>query len=193
MALTESHVPGPATPAVRDVTLGQLLEQAANSAPERIALIAGVPDPALRRQWTYSELTAEAHRTARALLTRFRPGERIAVWAQNLPEWVMLEFGAAMAGLVLVTVNPGFRTNEVEYVLKQSRAAGVFVVPSFRGNPMLETAREVAPRCGELREIISFDDWPAFIAAGDDRTIALPAVKPTDPAMIHYTRRTTRV
>src|SRR5579872_7381836 len=99
MALTESYVAGPARPAVRDITLGGLLEQAAKSAPERIALVAGVPDPALRRQWTYAEFYAEAQRTARALLTRFKPGDRIAVWAQNLPEWVMLEFGTALAGM----------------------------------------------------------------------------------------------
>jgi fatty-acyl-CoA synthase len=173
MVLTESYVAGPAAPAVRDITLGRLLERAANSAPDRIALIAGVPDPALRRQWTYSELYTEAQRTARALLGRFKPGERIAVWAQNLPEWVMLEFGAGLAGMVLVTVNPGFRANELEYVLKQSRSSGVFVVNSFRGKPMLETVREVAPRLPELREVICFDDWPAFIAAGDDRSIAL--------------------
>jgi acyl-CoA synthetase (AMP-forming)/AMP-acid ligase II len=191
MTLTESYVAGPAAPAVRDITLGQLLEQAAKSAPDRIALIAGVADPSQRRQWTYSELYAEAQRTARALLCRFKPGERIAVWAQNLPEWIMLEFGAGLAGMVLVTVNPGFRANEVEYVLKQSRSAGVFVVNSFRGNPMLETVREVAPRCPELREIICFDDWPAFIAAGDDTRIALPVVKPTDPVMIQYTSGTT--
>jgi len=191
MALTESHVAGPTTPAVRDITLGRLLEQAARSAPDRIALIAGVADPALRRQWTYSEFYAEAQRTARALLSRFKPGERIAVWAQNLPEWVMLEFGAGLAGMVLVTVNPGFRTNELEYVLKQSRSAGVFVVDSFRGNPMLETVRAVAPRCPELREIICFDDWAGFIAAGDDKAIALPDVKPTDPVMIQYTSGTT--
>ncbi len=190
MALKESHVAGVST-TVRDVTLGQLLEQAARSAPDRLALIAGVPDPAARRQWTYAELHSEAQRTARALLCRFKPGERVAVWAYNLPEWVMMEFGAAMAGMVLVTVNPGFRANEVEYVLKQSRAAGVFVVPAFRGNPMLDTVREVAARCPELREIISFDDWNAFIAAGDDRSIALPDVKPTDPVMIQYTSGTT--
>jgi len=191
MTLTESYVAGPTAPAVRDITLGQLLEQAARSAPERLALIAGVPDPALRRQWTYSELYTEAQRTARALLHRFKPGERIAVWAQNLPEWIMLEFGAGLAGMVLVTVNPGFRANELEYVLKQSRSAGVFVVTAFRGNPMLETVREVAPRCAELREIICFDDWAAFIATGDDKRIALLAVKPTDPVMIQYTSGTT--
>src|SRR6059058_4193806 len=187
MALTISHVAGPTTPAVREMTFGDLLRKAAEAAPDRLALIAGVPDPKLRRQWTYAQFYREAQRTARALLSRFKPGERIAVWAQNLPEWIMLEFGAGLAGMVLVTVNPGFRARELEYVLKQSRSAGVFVVNSFRGNPMLETVHEVAPRCAELREIICFDDWSAFIAAGDDKRIALPAVKPTDPVMIQYT------
>jgi len=191
MALTMSHVAGPITPAVREMTFGDLLRAAAEVAPERLALISGVPDPALRRQWTYAELYREAERTARALLTRFKPGERIAVWAQNIPEWVMLEFGAGMAGMVLVTVNPAFRANEVQYVLKQSRAAGCFVVDSFRGNPMLETVRTVRANCPELREIICFDDWSAFVSAGDDTSIKLPAVNPGDPVMIQYTSGTT--
>jgi fatty-acyl-CoA synthase len=104
MALTEAYVAGPSGPSVRDTTLGQLLEQAAHWAPDRIALIACVPDPALRRQWTYSEFYTEAQRTARAMLRRFKPGERIAVWAQNQPEWVMLGFGA---GKELTTNTPG--------------------------------------------------------------------------------------
>src|SRR5438874_2945171 len=128
MSLTESYIAGPTTPAVRDVTLGQMLEQAARSAPDRLALIAGVSDPALRRQWTYSELYTEAQRTARALLRRFKPRERIAVWAQNLPEWIMLEFAAALAAMVLVTIHPGFSPRELEYAPKQSRSAGVFAV-----------------------------------------------------------------
>ena len=76
-------------------------------------------------------------------------------------------------------------------MLKQSRSAGVFVVNGFRGNPMLETVQAVAPNCPELREIICFDDWDAFIAAGDDESIALPAVSPDDPVMIQYTSGTT--
>jgi fatty-acyl-CoA synthase len=191
MVLTMSHVAGPTTPAVREMTFGDLLRAATEAAPERLALISGVPDPALRRQWTYAELYREAERTARALVTRFKPGERIAVWAQNIPEWVMLEFGAGMAGMVLVTVNPAFRANEVQYVLKQSRAAGIFVVDGFRGNPMLETVGAVRANCPELREIICFDDWNAFVAAGDDTDIKLPSVNPGDPVMIQYTSGTT--
>ena len=191
MALTESHIAGPTTPAVREMTFGDLLRSAAEKAPDRIAMVAGVPDPAMRRQWTYSELYGEAQRTARALLSRFKPGERIAVWAQNVPEWIMLEFSAGLAGMVLVTVNPGFRANEVEYVLKQSRSAGIFVINSFRGNPMLETVHAVAARCPELREIVCFDDWSSFIAAGDDNTITIPIVRAGDPVMIQYTSGTT--
>jgi fatty-acyl-CoA synthase len=55
------------------------------------------PTQELRRQWTYARVYREVQRTARALLSRFKTGERIAVWAQNIPEWMMLEFGAGMA------------------------------------------------------------------------------------------------
>ena len=181
MQLTLSHTQGPAEPPLRDITLGQLLAWAAETTPDRLALIAGVPDPAARRQWTYAELYRDAERTARALRARFEPGERVAVWAPNLPEWVLLEFGCALAGVVLVTVNPAFRAHELEYVLKQSRSAGIFVVESFRGNPMRATVQQVAPNCAELRHVIRFDQWQDFLAGGDAPGIALPAVKSTDP------------
>jgi fatty-acyl-CoA synthase len=189
--LTMSHAAGANEPAVRDITLGDLLQWAAETTPDRIALIAGVPDKANRRQWSYAELYAQALRTARALRTRFEPGERVAIWAYNIPQWIMMEFGAAMAGVILVTVNPGLRSAEVEYVLKQSRSAGVLVVAEFRGNPMLATVQALRPRCPELREIICFDRWEAFLAAGDLAKPELPIVRSTDPVMIQYTSGTT--
>src|SRR5579863_3470373 len=189
--LTMSHAVGASAPAVRDITLGELLRSAAQTAPDRIALIAGVPDPASRRQWTYAELYAQSLRTARALRARFEPGERVAIWAHNIPEWIMTEFGAAMAGVILVTVNPGLRSSEVEYVLKQSRAAGVMVVPEFRGNPMLATVEALQSRLPELREIVCFDQWDAFLASGDIAKPELPIVRSTDPVMIQYTSGTT--
>ena len=191
MMLTMSHAAGPSEPVVRDITLGALLQWAAETTPDRIALIAGVPDRDNRRQWTYAELYLQSLRTARALRSRFEPGERVAIWAHNIPEWIMMEFGAAMAGVILVTVNPSLRSGEVEYILKQSRAAGVLVVPEFRGNPMLATAQALAPRCPELREIICFDQWDAFLASGDIAKPTLPPVRSTDPVMIQYTSGTT--
>ncbi len=191
MPLTLSHTQGPTEPPLRDMTLGELLTWAAQTTPERIALIAGVADPAARAQWTYAQLHTQAVRTARALCTRFKPGERVAIWAPNIAQWVMMEFGAAMAGVVLVTVNPAFKGAELQYVLNQSRSAGVFVVNAFRGNPMRATVAEVAPRCPELRHIVCFDDWEAFLAEGDAANIRLPTVQCTDPVMIQYTSGTT--
>jgi fatty-acyl-CoA synthase len=191
MMLTMSHAAGPNEPEVRDLTLGELLQWAAETTPDRIALIAGVPAPENRRQWTYAELYAQSLRTARALRSRFEPGERVAIWAHNIPEWIMMEFGAAMAGVILVTVNPGLRSGEVEYTLKQSRAAGLLVVSEFRGNPMLATAEGLKPRCPELREIICFDQWDEFLGSGDIANPKLPAVRSTDPVMIQYTSGTT--
>jgi fatty-acyl-CoA synthase len=192
MALTISHAFGALEPPVRDQTLGELLTWAAETTPDRVALITGVADPAARRQWTYAELHHDVVRTAHALQARFQPSERVAVWAPNIPEWIMLEFGAAMAGLVLVTVNPAFRAHEVEYVLNQSKSSGIFVLAEFRGNPLLATVEEVRHRCETLREVIRFDEWDAFLASGDALAgQPFPAVKPHDPVMIQYTSGTT--
>ena len=194
LPLALSHAIGPADPPVRDMTLGDLLDWAATTMPGRIAMVA-VPvhagNPAKRPQWTYAELRAQAMRCARALAARFKPGERVAVWAPNIPEWVMVEFGAAYAGLVLVTINPGFKAAEVQYALKQSRAAGILVMNSYRGNPMRATVDSIAPECPELRCIIGFDEWDALLASSDAATVELPEVKPGDAVMIQYTSGTT--
>jgi fatty-acyl-CoA synthase len=191
MALTESHAVGPTTPPIREITLGELLREAAATVPARVALVKGVSDPAARRQWTYAELYAEAERAACALSRRFAPGERIAVWAANVPEWVITEFACAMAGVVLVTVNPAFRAAELTYVLKQSRSAGILTMREYRGTQMLAMVREVAPQCPDLREIIELEHWDAFVASAGDTAVTLPAVKPGDTMMIQYTSGTT--
>jgi fatty-acyl-CoA synthase len=112
------------------------------------------------------------------------------VWAPNIPEWVITQFGAARAGVILVTVNPSFRASEVAYVLNQSESSGIFVLPEFRGNAMLKTVESIAGECPSLREIIRFDEWDAFLDSAPD-SVSLPPVQPTDPVMIQYTSGTT--
>ena len=127
--------------------------------------------------------------TRRSARRPVSPGERVAVWAPNLPEWVVLEHGAALAGLVLVTVNPAFRSVELAYVLNQSGAAGIFLVPQFR-SPMAEYLHEVRPDVPCLREVVLFTDWDAFLDTASAGT-ALPEVAPDDIAQIQYTSGTT--
>ncbi|MEE4360906.1 MAG: AMP-binding protein [Pseudomonadales bacterium] len=190
MTRSPSYAQGPTTPPVKDLTIGAALEEAAAEAPARLAMVDAAADPAQRRQWTYAEMLAESRRVARALAHRFEPGERVAIWAPNCPEWVLAEFGAAMAGVILVTVNPAYRPDELAYVLEQSRSAGILVWPEFRGNRMLAAVEDVRSRCPELREVVRLDAWEAFLASAPEDQ-ALPAVAPGDPVMIQYTSGTT--
>ena len=184
-----SYWPADTSEPVLETTVGGILRAAADAGPDLTAMVAGVPDQAQRRRWTYAELLAEAEQAARALSTRFAPGERVAVWAPNLPEWVILEFAAALAGLVLVTVNPAYRPAELAYVLNQSDAAGIFLVPEFR-SPMGKFLDEVRPDLPGLREVVYLTDWAEFLATAPAQA-ALPDVRPDDIAQIQYTSGTT--
>src|SRR5450631_1071097 len=157
-ALSESYYPPDQSDTVRETTVGGMLRDAAHAVPDQTALIGGHPDPAERRRWSYGELLQDAERCARALLGRFEPGERVAVWAPNIPEWEILEFGAALAGLILVTVNPAYKPGELRYVLEQSGSAGIFLLPEFRGNAMGQSLQRIRGELPGLREAIGFDE-----------------------------------
>jgi fatty-acyl-CoA synthase len=174
---------------VRETTIGSVLRDATGRAPGTTALIDGDPERRGRR-WTYAELLAESERSARALLTRFRPGERVAVWAPNSPEWVILEFAAALAGLTLVTVNPAYQGDELAHVLGHSEADGLFLADRFQDRDMPAVLADVRGRLPRLRDVFSFGGWDAFTASGDDG-VDLPEVAPSDPAQVLYTSGTT--
>ncbi|MGH3299089.1 MAG: AMP-binding protein, partial [Trebonia sp.] len=178
---------------IRETTIGSVLRDAAVRAPGKAALIDGDPDGE-GRQWTFAELLADAERAARALLTRFTPDERVAVWAQNSPEWVILEFAAALAGLTLVTVNPAYQGDELAHVLGDSEADGLFLDEAFQQRDTRAVLAEVRGRLPRLRDVLSFGDWDAFTALGDTPAATgrpLPDVAPSSQAMVLYTSGTT--
>ena len=176
-------------PPLRRLSVGDALRDAVRAAPDVIALVEGAADPAARRRWTYRELLADAERTAAALLGRFSPGERVAIWANNLPEWVLLEYGAALAGITIVTVNPALRSGEVRYVLANSGAQGLFMLPGYRGTDMRATLAGIRAELPRLREVIPLPEWDRWCASGEGGT--LPEVDPASPAQILYTSGTT--
>jgi fatty-acyl-CoA synthase len=179
---------------IRETTIGSVLRDAAGRAPDTTALIDGDSDRLDRRQWTYAELLADAERAARALLTRFTPGERVAVWAPNSPEWVILEFAAALAGLTLVPVNPAYQGDELAHVLGHSAADGLFLADRFQQRDMHAILAEVHGRLPRLRDVLPFSEWEAFTAAGGTRAAAerpLPGVAPSSTAQVLYTSGTT--
>jgi fatty-acyl-CoA synthase len=194
--LASSYWPADRSQPLLDTTVGDLLRAAAAQVPGRLALVDGSPGPGTRRTWTYAELLSVAERIARALLARFAPGERIAVWAPNCPEWMLLQHGVSLAGMVLVTVNPALRARELRYMLAQSRAAGIFFADVYRGFDMAGAVASLRDGLPGLREAIPLRDWDTFVASGDSTSahqgaVTLPPVQPGDPAQIQYTSGTT--
>lgn len=190
MNQTKAHYAATTDDVLLNTTIGGVLRTKAQEMPETVALVEVHPADTIARRWTYRELLDQSEELATALVSRFRPGERIAVWAPNIPEWVILEFAAALAGLTLVTVNPAFRLAEASYTLKQSGAVGLFFVDEFRGNRIGEHVADLLPSLPLIRETARLTDLAAM-TRGADRARPLPQVRPEDPAFILYTSGTT--
>jgi fatty-acyl-CoA synthase len=134
-------------PPFRDLTVGALLTRLAETIPNHEALV--YPDRNLRL--TFAQLEAEARLIARGLLASgVERGERVALWATNVPEWVVLQFALAKLGAVLVTVNTSLRANELDYLLRQSEAATVITIGGFRDVDYVAVLREIGA-VGERR------------------------------------------
>src|SRR4029079_12071745 len=106
----------PAPPPYRDVTVGDLLTRVAAALPDHDALVyADGP------RWSFAALEAEARTIARGLIAAgVAPGERVVLWATNVPEWVVLQFALAKIGAILVTANTALRARDLDYLLRQS-------------------------------------------------------------------------
>ncbi|MEO7397835.1 MAG: AMP-binding protein [Ilumatobacteraceae bacterium] len=182
----DSHARGEDHLPIRDITIGELLAETARAVPDRVAVIAS----ASGQSWTYAEIHDHSRWAANQLAGRFDAGERIAIWANNVPEWIIAEFACAIAGLVIVTVNPAFTAQEARYVLAQSGASCVLAVRDYRGVDLMELARGLQCDCPALREVIDIVDFASRLAATDDGSPHGRA-RPDDAVMIQYTSGTT--
>ncbi len=190
MPLTTSFWPATASSGVRDITLPQLIREGAQSNPDRIALVDAVPDVNARREWTYTELVDDVEKYARALLSEFDPGDRIAIFAPNSADWVILQHAIAMAGMIVVAANPASRSDELEYVLRQSQASAIFYQAEYRGADLGAIVAEASGAVPSVRISIPNGDWSGF-ADRANTAAELPPIAPTDPVQIQYTSGTT--
>ncbi len=205
------------SPWVDGLTIGQAFQQTVRRCADRAALV--FPLINFRRSWR--EFGDDVNAAARGLLALgIHPGEHVAIWATNVPEWVTLQFAAAQIGVVLITVNPAYRPFELAYVLKQSDAVALFLVDRFKTSNYFEMLAEICPELVQqnernnanlesaqfpkLRRVISIKGeslpgmttWNQMVAAGEAITNAqLTAVaatlQPNDPINIQYTSGTT--
>lgn len=196
--LNRSYWPADTSREVLNITEGQALREATLLAPERWALVEKMPGTwtsltgagATDRRWTYAQLLDDATACAHWLLQRYHPGQHICLWAPNVPEWVILQYGASLAGMVLVTANPALRAPELQYVLSQSRSCALFHIDQFRGSDMVDMARTAADGVKGEVDVISLSGWLARVRKSP-REGRLPEVDPRGPAQIQYTSGTT--
>jgi len=189
VSLTESCFPAVRDAVIEKLTIGDLLRRRSQAHAATTALKEVGYDGEIGRTWTYARLLSDAERLGRALASRHPPGARVAVYANNLPEWVLLEFGCALAGIILVTVNPAYQKRELKYVLEQSRSEAIYYVEKFRGSPMKAIADEVCAELPAIRHRIMLTDHAALFD-GEGRG-TLPEVSPDDVTQIQYTSGTT--
>lgn len=131
--------------ALLDTTVGDLLDLRAAEIPNKEAVVySGYPEfgGLLDIRWTYAVYRARAEAVAQGLMALgLQKGDHLAVWAANLPEWLLLQMAAAKAGLVLVTINPALRAQEVEYIVRQGDVQAFFFMARVRDHDCLATIR----------------------------------------------------
>ena len=190
VALSHSHIPAQSRRHRARNHRAAVLREAAAAAPDALGLIEIDAGGGTRRRWRYRDLLAAQRNWPRGLPRRFRARRTHRGVGAEHSRMGDPGIRRRMAGLTLVTVNPAYQVKELRYVLEQSRASGLFLVESFRGNPMAEIAQQACAGLPGLRRIVDLEDPQALLGRGTT-TGEWPTVQPGDPAQIQYTSGTT--
>jgi len=186
MALSYSS--GTGTTPLLGETIGANFDRAVAQHGDRDALV--VPHQGVRL--TYRELGENVDRTAAAIAgLGLRKGDRLGIWAPNCAEWVHVQFATAKLGVVLVNVNPAYRTTELAYALRQSGCKALFAAPAFKTSDYRAMVAEVRDGLPDLEDVVFLgDEAHALIAAADDE-VDWPELDFDEPINIQYTSGTT--
>ena len=216
-ALTTSYSKGRTDTPLIEQTIGDFFADMAKRQGRRDALVSR--HQGLR--YSYTELHAAARQLASALLNQgLTKGDRVGIWSHNNAEWVLMQLATAQVGLVLININPAYRTSEVEYALNKVGCKALVTMPQFKTSDYLGMVRELAPelqtcapgqlqskRLPELRTVVWIDvagqgedqagmlRFSQLMTQGtptDERIDAIAAtLKNTDPINIQFTSGTT--
>jgi len=166
-----SYVQGVSRQPLLGDTVGSLLDRIAAMHPDRPALVVRSQQVRL----SYRQFHAEVERVAAGLLALgLQRGDRIGIWAPNRAEWVLLQFAAPKAGLILVNINPAYRVHELEFALNKVRCKALVLPRRFKSSHYLDMLDELAPELADsppgqlasarlpaLRDVIVLDESPA--------------------------------
>lgn len=191
----KAYAKGESEPALLEKTIGATLQDTASRLVAREALV----DAAASRRWTWSELDADVNRLAKGLLAAgLEAGDRLGIWAPNCAQWVLAQFATAKLGVILVNVNPAYRTHEYAYAVNHSRMRMLITLTRFKTSDYRGMVQATAADTPSLQRVVYLDtgDWDELLAQGEpvaDQALAerLAATSPGDAINIQYTSGTT--
>lgn len=215
--LSTSHARGATDKPLIEQTIGDFFAQMAARQPGHEALVSR--HQGLR--YSYAELHRAARQLASALLGQgITRGDRVGIWSHNNAEWVLMQLATAQVGIILVNINPAYRTAEVEYALNKVGCKALVAMPQFKTSDYLGMLRELAPelahsqagqlqaaRLPTLRSVVWIDvagegdeqpgmqRFSALMATGDADDARIDPIaatlQNTDPINIQFTSGTT--
>jgi fatty-acyl-CoA synthase len=172
--LTQSYVHGAsATPLIGE-TIGAILRRMAAEGPDRPALVTRHQNV----RWSYADLLRKSEDLAIGLRALgLTPGDRIGMWSANVSEWVLAQFGTALAGLILVNINPAYRAHEFDYAIKKSGCRALILSPGHKNNDYFASLRSSAPEIdaakpGQLASV-GLPKLEIVIRLGTERTLGM--------------------
>ena len=214
MTLAVSYASGPSDKPLLGSTIGKFFDYAAGRFAEREAVVS------IHQQvrFTYSELAERVNKLAKAFISAgFQKGDRIGIWSPNNVQWLITQYATAKAGLILVTINPAYRSHELAYVLRQSGCKGLILQNNLRSSnyeqmlcelcpelPNVSTGKLLSIEYEQLTTIISTTEssvsgiysWAEFNDLSNDSSdqdldARLNSQDMDDPINIQYTSGTT--
>ena len=191
----ESYAAGETTTPLLTTTIGAAFDATAERCAEQEALV----EVATGRRWTWSQLRTNVDQVARAFIgAGLEVGDRVAIWAPNCAEWTLVQVAAAKAGVVLVNVNPAYRTHELSYALNQSGSRMVIAATDFKSSDYVAMLEHVRPDSPQVAEVVHLGtpSWAALLERGadvsaEDLARRAASLDPGDPINIQYTSGTT--
>ena len=195
MSTLLSSAVGELEPALLVETIGANFQRTVAAHPDREALV----DVASGRRWTWAALDRDVDAVARGLLaTGLQIGDRIGIWAPNCAEWTITQLATAKIGVILVNVNPAYRTHEFGYVVNQSGMRLLISATRHKTSDYRSMIEQTAGECPGLQRVVYLDtdDWATLVAQGRELPAdAVPrrmaGLSPNDPINIQYTSGTT--
>ena len=194
MQTPTSYARGPMDAPLLEETIGERLRRVTARFPDREALV-------VRHQnyrASYRELSEQVEVAARALIANgVGKGDRVGIWAPNRYEWVIVQFATARVGAILVTINPAYKADELQYALRKAGVSLLFCARGFRGTDYVAMLDQVRGQCPALRDVVVLDEeWRPFLAESrlvDERELRQREARldPGDAINVQYTSGTT--